>query len=113
MDAYLSGKRVKVTDTDLLGEGGEARVYRIANGRGYATLLAHDDSRNALLLERLGRPIAELGLSVNAQLEHIGATLRTAWISPNDADGLMTGAEKSALARRVHRRNRICVEGAV
>ena len=30
MDAYLSGKRVKVTDTDLLGEGGEARVYRSA-----------------------------------------------------------------------------------
>ena len=29
MDAYLSGKRVKVSDTDLLGEGGEARVYRL------------------------------------------------------------------------------------
>lgn len=29
MDVYLSGKRVKVSDTDLLGEGGEARVYRL------------------------------------------------------------------------------------
>ena len=30
MDLYLSGKRVRVTDADLLGEGGEARVYRHA-----------------------------------------------------------------------------------
>ncbi|MDP1822180.1 MAG: hypothetical protein Q8L48_03030 [Archangium sp.] len=29
MDVYLSGKRVKVSDSDLLGEGGEARVYRL------------------------------------------------------------------------------------
>ncbi len=29
MDVYLSGKRVKVSDTDLLGEGGEARVYKL------------------------------------------------------------------------------------
>lgn len=28
MDLFLSGKRVKVSDADLLGEGGEARVYR-------------------------------------------------------------------------------------
>ena len=29
MDVYLSGKRVRVSDIDLLGEGGEARVYRL------------------------------------------------------------------------------------
>ncbi len=29
MDVYLSGKRARVSDTDLLGEGGEARVYRL------------------------------------------------------------------------------------
>ncbi len=29
MDVYLAGKRVKVSDTDLLGEGGEARVYKL------------------------------------------------------------------------------------
>ncbi len=29
MDVYLSGKRVRVSDTDLLGEGGEARVYKL------------------------------------------------------------------------------------
>ncbi|MFT3709484.1 MAG: hypothetical protein QM817_17765 [Archangium sp.] len=28
MDLYLSGKKVRVTDADLLGEGGEARVYK-------------------------------------------------------------------------------------
>ena len=73
----------------------EARVYRIARGRGYATLLAYDASRNALLLERLGRPIAELGLPVRAQLEQICATLRIAWIPLPGASGLMTGAEKA------------------
>ena len=31
MDVYLSGKRVKVSDSDLLGEGGEARVYRLGS----------------------------------------------------------------------------------
>jgi streptomycin 6-kinase len=73
----------------------EARVYRIANGRGYAALLAHDDARNALLLERLGRPIAELGLTIRAQLELICSTLHTAWIALNGANGMMTGAEKA------------------
>lgn len=29
MDVYLSSKRVKISDSDLLGEGGEARVYRL------------------------------------------------------------------------------------
>lgn len=28
MDLYLSGRRVRVTDAELLGEGGEARVYK-------------------------------------------------------------------------------------
>ncbi|MFO0597347.1 MAG: hypothetical protein U0228_18710 [Myxococcaceae bacterium] len=28
MDLYLSGKKVRVTDADLVGEGGEARVFR-------------------------------------------------------------------------------------
>lgn len=28
MDLYLSGKKVRVSDADLLGEGGEARVFR-------------------------------------------------------------------------------------
>ncbi len=32
MDLFLSGKRVRVTDADLLGEGGEARVYRTSRG---------------------------------------------------------------------------------
>lgn len=30
MDAWLAGKKVRVSDADLLGEGGEARVYRHA-----------------------------------------------------------------------------------
>ncbi|HEY6597846.1 MAG TPA: hypothetical protein VIZ30_00945, partial [Pseudomonadales bacterium] len=53
-------------------------------------------------LERLGRPLAELGLPASAQIELICTTLQTAWIPLNDANGmmsdangLMSGAEKA------------------
>jgi streptomycin 6-kinase len=73
----------------------EAEVFRIAAGRGYARLLAHDASRNALLLERLDRPLANLDLPVHKQIEAICATLQEAWIPLDSAAGLMTGAEKA------------------
>lgn len=42
MDVYLSGRRVRVNDADLLGEGGEARVYRVENlGKQLALKLFH------------------------------------------------------------------------
>jgi len=73
----------------------EAHVYRIAAGRGYANLLAHDDEHNALLLERLGRPVADLGLPLRTEQELICQTLHEAWIALTDASGLMTGADKA------------------
>lgn len=73
----------------------EANVYQLADGRGYAKLLAHDSARNALLLERLGRAVGELGLPVRTQLDLICATLQRAWVSLGGAAGLMTGAEKA------------------
>ncbi len=73
----------------------EANVYHIADGRGYAKLLAHDAERNALLLERLGRAVGDLGLPVRTQLELICATLPHAWVSLGGAAGLMTGAAKA------------------
>jgi hypothetical protein len=46
MDVFLSGKRVRVTDADLLGEGGEARVYRRGD---WALKLFHDATDAAAL----------------------------------------------------------------
>jgi streptomycin 6-kinase len=73
----------------------EAEVFRLAAGRGYARLIARDDSRNALLLERLDRPLADLNLPVREQIALICATLQEAWIPVDYATGLMTGAEKA------------------
>ncbi len=75
----------------------EARVYRAAAGRGYATLLAHSATHDALLLERLGQPLAQRGVDAVAELERLCETLNAAWQTPPDAlrGMLMTGAEKS------------------
>ncbi len=74
----------------------EAKVFRLAEGRGYATLIAHDELNNAILLERLDKPLADLGLSIRSQMEVICSTLLDAWIPLEDENSLMTGAEKAA-----------------
>jgi len=73
----------------------EAKVYRLASGRGYANLIAHDSSVNALLLERLGAPLAKTDSSVDQQIRQICATLHEAWIPLDSSNGLMTGGEKA------------------
>ena len=50
-----------------------------AGGRGYTLLLRHDVGRQAMLQERLGAPLATLGLPVAVQLQVICATLQQAW----------------------------------
>ncbi len=73
----------------------EAQVYELAAGRGYAELIAHEPASNALLLERLGAPLASTGATTDEQIRHICATLHEAWIPLAGSHGLMTGAEKS------------------
>lgn len=74
---------------------GERATLTLANGRGYAELLASAPERRAMLLERLGPSLASLGWSVEAQMEAMVATLRTAWIDLRDAPGFMDGAAKA------------------
>ena len=52
-------------------------VHQLAAGRGCALLYAYDGSAPAMLLERLGRNLAELDLPLSQVLETITATLRT------------------------------------
>lgn len=97
-EATLGDGRKAVVKVGLPAYGdlsGEARVYRLAAGRGYAELLAWNRSVNALLLERLGAPLREARPTTEAQLAALCRTLEDAWVAVPDAEGLMTGAEKA------------------
>ncbi len=72
----------------------DARTLALANGHGYARLLEHDDVRQAMLLERLGTSLADLGLPIKTQIEILCGTLRRAWEVRADPT-LPSGAEKA------------------
>jgi streptomycin 6-kinase len=71
----------------------EATALRLARGDGCAELFREDLGRNALLLERLGRPLHTLGLPIAERHEILRATARRVW-RPAAGSGLPTGAEK-------------------
>ena len=54
-----------------------------------------DTVRRALLLERLGPPLAELSLSVEEQIDIIAATLRGSWRPIEVPTELFTGADQA------------------
>jgi streptomycin 6-kinase len=72
----------------------EAAVLRLAGGDGCPTLYRFDPSRGALLMERLGRPMYELGLPLSRRLELLCATAARIWRPAPDC-GLPTGADKA------------------
>ena len=57
----------------------EIAVLRLAGGEGVATLLACDEERGLLLLERLGRPMSALGLPVDTRHELLCAAAARLW----------------------------------
>lgn len=75
--------------------GTERRALELADGVGYAVLLASDRENEALLLEGLGEKLADSRLSVDEQLRIICRTVQDAWRAVPDPEGLMTGAEKA------------------
>ncbi len=84
----------------IFGPGRDATVRELdvllaARGRGYAELYRHDRARGAMLLERLGTPLAALGWSADAELTAICATLNVAWAQPAELTKFATGAEKA------------------
>jgi streptomycin 6-kinase len=84
------------------------RVHRLADGRGCARLLDHDPDVPAMLLERLGPNLDDLGLDLPTLLDAVADALRTLWrpradltLDTTDVD-LPTGPDKAAwLARYV------------
>ena len=79
----------------------ELAVLLAARGQGYVRLLQHHPASGAMLLERLGPQLFQLGYPVERQTEIICATLREAWRAP-PPELLLTGARKAeALAATV------------
>lgn len=72
----------------------EATVLRLVGGDGCPALYRYDPDRGALLMEKLGRPLYELGLPLSRRLEILCATAARVW-RPAPGCGLPTGAEKA------------------
>ena len=73
----------------------EIDVLKSAGGNGFVRLLRHDPANGAMLLERLGPQLADAGLSIEAQIEILCATLKQAWAMPAHGLNLLTGAQKA------------------
>ena len=77
-------------------------AHQLAAGRGCAELIAHTEDIPAMLLERLGPNLADLGFTVQQTLEAIADTLPTFWRPVGEEAGLRTGAEQAQwLARYI------------
>jgi streptomycin 6-kinase len=74
---------------------GEVETLLAAGGRGYADVYAFDEVRAAVLLERLGPPLATLHLPIDTQIAIICETLGQAWVAPPKGAHVTTGAEKA------------------
>lgn len=72
----------------------EIIALRLAGGRGCARMLRHDETRRALLLERLGPSLYELGLPIGRRHEIMCAVAAQVW-RPAPGCGLPTGAQKA------------------
>ena len=72
----------------------EITMLGLAAGRGCVGLLRHDAARGALLLERLGPSLYELGRPLVQRLEILVATVATVW-RPAAGSGLPTGADRA------------------
>jgi len=79
----------------------EADVLRLAGGHGCVRLLRHDDAHGALLIERLGPALDQLGLPSVRRHEIMCDTLAELWNAARGQDqavwrlGLPSGADKA------------------
>ncbi|MBO0810746.1 MAG: hypothetical protein J2P23_01740 [Microlunatus sp.] len=95
----------------------EITALRLADGQGCVALLRDDPSLGALLLERLGRSLFELGVPIGRRHEILCDTAARLW-RPAQGCGLPTGADRARwLAASVteswENLNRPCSERAI
>jgi streptomycin 6-kinase len=96
----------------------EATALRLADGRGCARLLCDDPDRQALLLERLGRTLHDVGLPLGRRHDVLCAAARRVWRPVPPGSGLPTGAAKArrlatSVVARWEELGRPCSERAV
>jgi streptomycin 6-kinase len=95
----------------------EITVLRLADGEGCARLLRADEERGALLVERLGPSVHDLGLPLDQRLEILTAAASRVWRRAPHVN-LPTGAEKgrwliNAIVATWEELDRPCSERAV
>ena len=71
----------------------EVTALELMGGRGCVELLRSDRRLGAMLLERLGRPLVELGIPLTRRLEILASLASTVWRPAADS-GLPTGADR-------------------
>ena len=71
-------------------------AHQLAAGRGCAELLRYSDSPPAMLLERLGRNLDDLGMPLPGLLDTVAATLRSFWQPIASAVALPTARDQAA-----------------
>lgn len=74
-------------------------ALRMADGRGCAKVYAFDPKRRACLLERLGKPINQMGFSVREQIGILCSVLRQTWQIPVQGEELLCGEASIAWFR--------------
>ena len=74
-------------------------ALKLAGGHGYARLYQFDMEKKACLLERLGKPINQLGYRVDEQIRIICSVLEETWKIPAGHTGLPGGRESVAWFR--------------
>jgi len=96
-EATLAGGGLAVLKLMVPRDGDAARhetiVLRLVNGKGCARLLRSDEARGAMLLERLGPSLHDLGLPLAQRLPILVAAAARVW-RPAPNAGLPTGADK-------------------
>jgi streptomycin 6-kinase len=91
--AGAAGNEITAAGNEITAAGNEITVLRLTGGDGCVRLLRADAARGALLLERLGRSLHELGLPMTRRHEILSATAARVW-RPAPDSGLPTGADK-------------------
>ncbi len=74
-------------------------ALELAGGRGYAKVYAYDPEKKACLLERLGKPLSQLGYSVSEQMRIICGVLQKTWEIPVTSADLPNGEDCTAWFR--------------
>ena len=76
------------------GVSTEIAGLRAAKSRGYLRILAADASNDIVVMERLGSPVAESGLTIQSQISKSTRALQESWHADTNRQDLVPGERK-------------------